>query len=129
MKILILISFVAVLFSLFQVAFTGRRYRKRKYGSVLKHHKMWVKISWFLTIVSIVIVELFVRLDGGFDVSSIELFIHLYFALSFLFFFILSTIKNGRKNRITHRAYVYWTFIFYICTFLTGINLLYRFIA
>lgn len=128
MKIFILISFLAVLFSLFQVALAGRKYKENKATAVFKKHKMWVRISWILTIISIFIVEAYVRLDGGFDVSNLELFIHLYFALNFLFFLVLSTINNGKKNNIKHKAYVYWVFVFYLCTFITGINLLYQFV-
>lgn len=115
MRIAVTSAFVGVLVLLFLTWKSSRR---------LSPHRKWANLSFWMTLVAIVITELMVRISGGVQVSVLFV-VHLVFAGTFLC--TLATLRfwmTGLKQFQYHRIGGYTCFTMYAGTFVTGMVLL-----
>jgi hypothetical protein len=111
MRIAVTFSFLMVSTLLFLTWKSSRR---------LSDHKSWANLSFWSTVVAILVTEGMVRLNGGVTLDPL-LAIHLGFAGSFLALFLsLRFWITGLKKRRLHKVMGYTCFAVYTVTFATG---------
>jgi peptidoglycan/LPS O-acetylase OafA/YrhL len=120
MKILITVLFCLVGASLL-ISILRIKYSLSPYS-----HKKWAWFTFWLMLVAIVVVEIYVRFNGGHLGSQTIFYIHLPIASLFLIGMGWQLKKTGSINPRRHKFIGYTVCLLYIATFITGMMLLWK---
>jgi membrane-anchored protein YejM (alkaline phosphatase superfamily) len=120
MKIIITILFSLVGISLLVTIF------KVKYSRAIYQHRKWARFTFFLMLLSVVVVEIYVHLNDGHLGSKTMFLIHLPCAGLFLLGMAWQLWQTGYKKPRVHKIVGYIVCILYIATFVTGMILLWK---
>lgn len=120
MKIIITILFILVGISLLVTIF------KVKYSRAIYEHRKWARFTFWLMLGAVLVVEIYVRFNGGHLGSQTIFSIHLPIASLFLIGMGWQLRKTGYKKPRVHKIVGYIVCILYIATFVTGMILLWK---
>ncbi len=118
----IYLSFLLILMLLVATGISG--FRLKRNSTTIYVHQRFAWLTLFITVLSIILVEVFVRLKGGWDTPTMIMSVHITSGICYLLLLIGSVWKNGSKKPKLHRILVYCCFIFYFITFTTGMYVL-----
>lgn len=122
LKVLIICLFFIVFLLLGETLRQARKGVRQVTSFVM--HGVWARRVLVVTILSVTLTEVFVRLNGGLSGNKVLFTAHLSFAVPFLLSTIALNLLTGHKNAELHRVLGYSCLIFYAGTFVTGIWLI-----
>lgn len=121
-KVFILLLFLSVLLCMIGIISHARQITFNP--NALAQHRKWANVTFWLTLVAIIMTELFVRLNGGVQHRGLLMF-HLCFACPF--FVLLGLLRfriTGLRQPILHRKLASICMVLYGITLITGFILL-----